>query len=236
MMTNHKILLSLSKKLIVSCQALEHEPLYGSDIMGKMALAAQQGGASGIRANTRKDIVAIKENVKLPVIGIIKRNYPDSLIYITPTILEIEELVSVGTEIIAMDATNRLRPGSLTLEKLIGQIKGRYPEQMLMADVSTVEEAIEAEKLGFDVVSSTLVGYTKETEGEKIYDNDYAILKQMLQHVHIPVFAEGNIYKPEVAKRCLELGCYAVVVGGAITRPQQITRRFVEGISFLRDE
>ncbi|MBA4601142.1 N-acetylmannosamine-6-phosphate 2-epimerase [Thermoactinomyces mirandus] len=231
-MTNHKILLSLSKKLIVSCQALEHEPLYGSDIMGRMALAAQQGGASGIRANTREDIVTIKENVQLPVIGIIKRNYPDSSVYITPTIAEIEELVSAGPEIIAMDATNRLRPGSLTLEKLIGQIKDRYPGQMLMADVSTTEEAIEAEKLGFDVVSSTLVGYTKETGGKKIYDDDYAILKQMLQHVHIPVFAEGNIYTPEAAKRCLELGCYAVVVGGAITRPQQITRRFVEGISF----
>lgn len=199
--------------------------------MAKMALAAQQGGAVGIRANSREDIAAIKENVDLPVIGIVKRDYPDSSVYITPTMLEIEELVSVGPEMIALDATNRLRPGSLTLEELVGQIKERFPDQLLMADVSTVEEALAAERLGFDVVSTTLVGYTRETEGKKIYDDDFAIVKEILQSVNIPVFAEGNVYTPETAKRCLELGCHAVVVGGAITRPQQITRRFVEGIS-----
>ncbi|MFD1395569.1 N-acetylmannosamine-6-phosphate 2-epimerase [Kroppenstedtia eburnea] len=230
-MTNHEVLQSLFNQLIVSCQALEDEPLHGGRIMAKMALAAQQGGAAGIRANSREDIAAIKENVDLPVIGIVKRDYPDSSVYITPTMLEIEELVSVGPEMIALDATNRLRPGSLTLEELVGQIKERFPDQLLMADVSTVEEAVAAERLGFDVVSTTLVGYTRETEGKKIYDDDFAIVKEILQSVNIPVFAEGNVYTPETAKRCLELGCHAVVVGGAITRPQQITRRFVEGIS-----
>ncbi|MBA4492856.1 N-acetylmannosamine-6-phosphate 2-epimerase [Paenactinomyces guangxiensis] len=230
-MTNQEVLHTLHKQLIVSCQALEEEPLHSSFIMGKMALAAQQGGAAGIRANSKEDIAEIKKQVHLPVIGIVKRNYPDSPVYITPTMLEVEELLSVETDMIAMDATSRPRPGGLSLEQLVRKIREKYPKQLLMADVSTVEEAIEAEKLGFHVVSTTLVGYTEETKGKKIFHHDYAILKEMVKSVSVPVFAEGNVYTPEAAKHCLDAGCFAVVVGGAITRPQQITRRFVGAIS-----
>ena len=102
---------NLEKKLIVSCQALPHEPLHSSFIMGRMALAAKEGGAYGIRANTKEDITEIKKNVDLPIIGIVKRDYENSKVYITPTMKEIEELMEVKPEIIAMDATISKRPG-----------------------------------------------------------------------------------------------------------------------------
>lgn len=223
--------LGVKHKLIVSCQALESEPLHSSFIMGRMALAALQGGASGIRANTAEDIREIKTQVQLPVIGIVKRDYPDSEVYITPTMKEIDELATVGPEIIALDATASLRPGGLMLSDLVQQIRAKYPDQLLMADVSSLQEAAQAEKLGFDMVGTTLVGYTSSSQGQKVYDNDFEILKKIVKTVHIPVIAEGNILTPDMAKRCLELGAYSVVVGGAITRPQQITARFVEHLN-----
>ena len=106
---------ALKGKLIVSCQALPQEPLHSSFIMGRMARAAKEGGAAGIRANTKEDIKEIQEVTGLPVIGIVKRDYPDSAVYITPTMKEIEELMEVKPEIIAIDATGALRPGNVTL-------------------------------------------------------------------------------------------------------------------------
>ena len=120
----------LKGKLIVSCQALPHEPLHSSFIMGRMALAAKEGGACGIRANTREDIKEIQQNVDLPVIGIVKRDYEDSEIYITPTMKEVDELMEVKPEIIAMDATIAKRPGGLTLDEFFHQVKEKYPDQL----------------------------------------------------------------------------------------------------------
>ena len=220
--------LGLYQGLVVSCQALEHEPLHSSFIMGRMALAAKEGGAVGIRANTAEDIKEIKAQVDLPVIGIVKRDYPDSPVYITPTMKEVEELAGAGAEIIALDATSDIRPGNLQLAELVKEIKSRYPEQLLMADISTVEEAVQAEQLGFDMIGTTLIGYTASTAGQKMYDHDFELFKQVAAAVKTPIIAEGNIMTPEMARRCLELGAYCVVVGGAITRPQQITERFVK--------
>ncbi|SMF90605.1 N-acylglucosamine-6-phosphate 2-epimerase [Paenibacillus uliginis N3/975] len=222
--------LGLGKGLVVSCQALEDEPLHSSFIMGRMAVAARMGGAVGIRANSAEDIKEIKTQVDLPVIGIVKRDYPDSKVYITPTMKEIDELVGAGSDIIALDATTDIRPGRLHLTELIQQIKDKYPQQLLMADISTVEEAVKAEELGFDLIGTTLIGYTESTAGQKMYDNDFELLKQVIQAVKSPIVAEGNVLTPEMAKRCLEIGVYCVVVGGAITRPQQITERFVKHI------
>ncbi len=218
----------IKKGLVVSCQALEDEPLHSSFIMGRMAKAAAQGGAAGIRANSAQDIREIKENVELPVIGIVKRDYPDSEVYITPTLKEVDELVDAGAEMIAVDATDRVRPGGVTLEDFFSEVKRTYPAQLLMADVSTIEEARKAEELGFDCVSTTMVGYTPYTNGQKLYQNDFAILKDFIQTISVPVIAEGNILSPEMAKTCLEIGVHAVVVGGAITRPQMITKRFID--------
>ncbi len=220
----------LKGRLIVSCQALPHEPLHSSFIMSRMAVAAKEGGASGIRANTKEDIAEIKKAVDLPVIGIVKRDYADSEIYITPTMKEIRELMEVKPEIIAIDATDRLRPEGKTLDEFFKEIRAEYPDQLLMADCSTYEECIHADELGFDFVGTTMVGYTPESQGLKIDADDFKILRDVMANVKHPVICEGNIDSPQKARRVLDLGSYCVVVGSSITRPQLITKKYVEAI------
>ena len=163
---------SIKGKLIVSCQALPDEPLHSSFIMGKMAKAAKQGGAKGIRANTCEDIKEIKNEVDLPVIGIIKKDYENSKVYITPTMKEVDDLISSKAEIIAMDATKDLRPGRIGIDEFFKEVKKKYPNQLFMADCSTVDEAINADKLGFDFIGTTLVGYTDQSKNDKIEENE----------------------------------------------------------------
>ena len=226
-MTEKKIE-NLKGKLIVSCQALPHEPLHSSFIMGRMALAAKEGGAYGIRANTKEDIQEIRHNVDLPVIGIVKRDYADSEVYITPTMKEVDELMEAGPEIIALDATGRLRPEGVALKDFFRQVKEKYPDQLWMADCSTVEEALHADKLGFDFIGTTMVGYTRQSEGDRIEEDDFRILREIIAKAKHKVIAEGNVNTPQKVKRVIELGAYSVVVGSAITRPQLITREFAE--------
>lgn len=221
----------LKGELIVSCQALEAEPLYGSEIMAKMATAAIEGGAKGIRANSLRDIQAIQRAVDVPVIGIIKKIYEDSEVYITPTVKEVDALVSQGVTVVAMDATGRIRPGGISLEAFFSEIRARYPRQLFMADVSNVEEARAARDLGFDLIATTLVGYTPYTEGE----NPLTVLEGIVQTLDAPIIAEGNIETPAMAARALELGAYSVVVGSAITRPQIITKRFVNQLHIHKE-
>ena len=221
---------SLKGKLIVSCQALPHEPLHSSFIMGRMALAAKEGGAYGIRANTKEDIAEIQTQVDLPVIGIVKRDYEDSKVYITPTMKEINELMEVRPDIIALDATHSLRPGGRTLDEFYRELRKSYPEQLLMADCSTVEEALFADQLGFDFIGTTLVGYTDQSKSLKIESNDFEIIRQIVAKVKHRVIAEGNINTPEKARRVIELGAFSVVVGSIITRPQLITKSFAEAL------
>lgn len=227
---------ALKGQLIVSCQALPQEPLHSSFIMGRMARAAKEGGAAGIRANTKEDIKEIQEVTDLPIIGIVKRDYPDSAVYITPTMKEIKELMEVKPEIVAIDATGALRPGNVTLADFFHQIKEKYPEQKLMADCSTIEEALFADELGFDFIGTTMVGYTPQSKGLKIEENDFEILRTILKKVKHPVIAEGNVNSPEKAKRVIELGSYAVVVGSSITRPQLITKGYAEAVNSVEKE
>ena len=220
----------LEGKLIVSCQALPNEPLHSSFIMSRMAVAAKEGGAGGIRANTKEDIAEIKKAVDLPVIGIVKRDYADSQIYITPTMKEIRELMEVGPEIIAIDATDRLRPEGKTLDEFFQEIKAEYPDQLLMADCSTYDECIHADELGFDFIGTTMIGYTPESQGLKIDTDDFKILRDVIANSKHKVICEGNIDSPQKARRVLDLGAFCVVVGSAITRPQLITKKYVEAI------
>ena len=221
----------IHQKLVVSCQALPHEPIHSSFIMGRMALAAFQGGACGIRANTKEDIAEIQKNVDLPIIGIVKRDYEDSAVYITPTMKEIEELMEVKPEIIALDATGAVRPGNVTLDDFFKECKEKYPDQLWMADCSTIEEALHADELGFDFIGTTMVGYTPQSQGDKIEANDFEIIRTILSKAKHPVIAEGNINTPEKVKRVIELGCYSVVVGSIITRPQLITKAFADALN-----
>lgn len=211
-------------KLVVSCQALPDEPLHSSFIMGRMALAAKEGGAVGIRAQSKEDILEIKKVTGLPVIGIVKRFYQDSEIYITPTKKEVEELFEAGCEIIALDATPRPRPNGEKMEDLVALIHSR--NLPAMADCSTYEEAVNAEKIGFDCVSTTLCGYTPYSEN--LPGPNLALIRKLAENLKIPVLAEGKINTPEDLKAVFEAGAYSAIVGGAITRPQNITKRFTE--------
>lgn len=211
----------MKKGLIVSCQALPEEPLHSPFIMSKMALAAKEGGAVAIRANGVEDIKAIKKEVDLPIIGIIKINYPNIKPYITPTMKEIEELLAINADVIALDATIDQD------EEFLKSLKRIYPNQKFMADISTVEEAVRAEALGFDYIGTTLVGYTDQSK--KL--NNFDVLEALVEKCKKPIVAEGNFDTPEKARKALDMGAYTVVVGGAITRPQLITKKFVEEIN-----
>lgn len=222
-----KFVAQVSKQLIVSCQALPDEALFGSEIMAKMATAAMQGGARAIRANTPVDVKAIKAAVDLPVIGLYKEVLPDYPVIITPTLKHALAIAEAGADIIAIDATERPHPeGELApfIEKIHAQTGC-----LVMADISNVAEGIAAEKAGADMVSTTLSGYTPYTP--KLDGPDLDLVKELAACLKIPVIGEGRYHTPEQVKQALENGATAVVVGGAITRPKEITARYVKVIN-----
>ena len=231
-MTNKEILKQIKGGLIVSCQALPTEPLYDSYIMSKMAWAAYLGGAVGIRANTVVDIKAIKEKVDLPVIGIIKQDYDDSDVYITPTMKEVDALVEAGCEIIAVDATNRLRPNGVTFEEFFKEVRAKYPNQLFMADTSCFEEGKLAAELGIDLVGTTMAGYTPYTKGRKLPDVE--LIERYVGELDVPVIAEGGIWVPDDLINVYKAGAFSAVCGTAITRPMDITKRFVRALEDVK--
>lgn len=230
-MTKLELFQKMEEKLIVSCQALPGEPLYVEDksIMYLMARAAKEAGAAAIRTNSVRDVVAIKKETGLPVIGLIKIQYEGYEGYITPTMKEIDELVQAGADIIALDCTLRRRGDNLTVNEFIKAIKEKYPEIILMADISTYEEGMNAQEAGIDMVSSTLSGYTKYSP--QLEGPDLELVRRLAKDLTIPLVGEGRIHTPEQAAAVLENGAFAVVVGGAITRPLEITKRFIDVIN-----
>ena len=225
---NEEILKKIKGGLIVSCQALSTEPLCDPYIMSKMAYAAKLGGAVGIRANTVIDIAAIKKTVDLPIIGIIKSVYDDSDVYITPTMKEVDELVNAGCEIIATDATKRIRPNGETLEDFFVSVRKKYPNQLFMADTSCFEEGKTAAELGFDLIGTTMAGYTPYTKGRVLPDLE--LIKKYSSELDKPIIAEGGIWTPDDLKNVYKNGAFSAVCGTAITRPMDITKRFVKAL------
>lgn len=213
-------------KLIVSCQALPDEPLYSPFIMGRMALAAKEGGAVAIRAQSSADINEIKKVTGLPVIGLVKRNYDDSPIYITPTMAEVEDLLNTDCEMVALDMTDRKRPGDEKVEVLVERI--HEAGRLVLADISTYEEGIKAASVGADAISTTLSGYTSYSP--QLTGPDVELVRNLSRELEIPVFAEGRINVPEDIKAVMEAGAYAPIVGSAITRPQLITAKFAKAL------
>lgn len=216
-------------KLIVSCQALPDEPLHSSFIMGRMALAAFRGGAAGIRANTVEDIAEIRSNVTLPIIGIIKKVYEDEPhVYITPTMAEVDALAECGVEVIALDATQRTHPNNRTLRDFFGEVRKKYPQQLFMADCSSIDEGMAAAEMGFDLIGTTLVSYTPYSQNVTLPPFD--VIAALVKNCGKPVIAEGNISTPEELRHAMGLGILTAVVGSAITRPMEITKRFVAAL------
>ncbi|MCY3979352.1 MAG: N-acetylmannosamine-6-phosphate 2-epimerase [Chloroflexi bacterium] len=219
-------LAAVKGKLIVSCQALEDEPLHGAAVMAKMALAAKIGGAAAIRANGPADIGAIKQMVDLPVIGLYKQG--GSGVYITPTFAAAAEIAEAGADIIALDCTDRPRPDGASVCELIERIQ-RELRLPAFADVSTLAEAQSAAAAGVAMAAPTLSGYTEDSAAQA--GPDFDLLARMIKALPVPVIAEGRIHSPAQARRALELGAWAVVVGSAITRPRSITARFVQALT-----
>ncbi len=220
--------MQFSTGLIVSCQAYEGEPLFGAHIMAAMAKAAEEGGAIAIRANTPADIAAIRKVTTLPIIGLYKIHSTASDVYITPHCASAEAIARAGCDVIAIDATPRRRHNDETLQDLIPFIRDRLGKPV-MADCSCIEDAQLAAALGTDCLGTTLAGYTAHgrpmTAGP-----DLAFVQQLVAQFTLPIIAEGRFGLPEQAAQALLLGAHAVCVGGAITRPQDITRRFVAAI------
>jgi len=228
---NKKIIDSLKNGLIVSCQVQPDDPVYSEEFVLKMAIAAQWGGAVGIRANTPEQIRAIKKKVDLPLIGLWKIWHDDTDVFITPTLDAAKAVWEAGAEIIALDCTDQITHEGAPAYKLLPIVKKEIPEALIFADISTYEEGVRAIKLGADIVGPTLYGYTEATKHIEVPDvREFARMCRDFKDKAY-VIMEGHIYTPDDAMKCLYLGAHAVVVGSAITRPHLITKRFVDLLS-----
>ena len=227
-------LTSLNHGIIVSVQAAQGEPLDRPDILTALAESALAGGACGLRMAQPENLRYFKErHPSVPLIGITKQPViPDNaheLVYITPTFSDVQRIAD-ACDIVAMDATQRPRPDGSTLADIVARTRQAYPNLKLMADVATVDEGLYADALGFDLVSTTLSGYTQDTLAKKANGPDFALLETLVRQSHRPILMEGRLWEPAEVHRAFELGAFAVVIGSAVSRPHEITRRFVQAI------
>lgn len=218
----------LKGKVIISVQAMPDEPLYKEECLTAMMQSVVNGGAKGLRLAGGRDVKNAKRLFNVPVIGLTK---PDKLpanwkevVYITPTLKEVRELVEAGADIIATDATLRKRPKE-SLEEMLAFIKQN--NKLAMADISNFEEGMNAAKLGFDFISTTLSGYTQNSDCTQ-NGPDFKLLEQLVKNTNCPIILEGRVWEPSEVDKSFELGAHCVVIGSAVTRPQLITKRFCE--------
>lgn len=215
--------------VVVSVQAMPSEPLYLEKCMVAMMKSVINGGAGGLRVAGVRDITNAKRLFSVPIIGITK---PDKIpanfkeiVYITPTIKDVIDVINAGADIVAFDGTQRKRPNNEKLQDLIKYI--HIKKKIAMADVSTIEEGLKAQEAGADVLSTTLAGYTLESASSPIDSPDFKLLEELVKQTNLPVILEGRIWEPWQIDKAFALGAHSVVIGSAITRPQLITKRFV---------
>ncbi len=220
------LLKRIEKGIIVSCQALEDEPLHSPGIMVLMAKAAIMGGASAIRANGARDVEDIRRAFDVPIIGLNKRVIQGYQVYITPTSEDATDILKAGADVIALDCTLRDRPEPL--ESIFSSIRRDFPDRLIMADISSFQEAVAISELRPDFIATTLSGYTEDSLDKP--KPDIELVELLSREFDIPVIAEGNYWEPEQVLRAFEAGAFSVTLGSVITRPQLITRRFTQHI------
>ena len=229
-MEKQAVLNQIRHGLIVSCQARQGWAMHGSDIMAAFAPAAREGGAVGLRGNGVQDLLKMRERVPdLPMIGINKQWLQGYEVYITPTYESARQIIETGVEVIALDATPRTRPGGVTFAQLAEEIRRKHPQVLIMGEVSTAREAKALRDLDIDLISTTLSGYTPDSEGIKTVN--LPLIREIRESTPFPIIAEGQIHTVEDAVAAYEAGAHSVVVGTSITRPEIITARFVQGIA-----
>lgn len=233
-MTKEALFALMKGTVIVSCQATPGEPLYDRErsVMPLMARAAKLAGAKMTRTSSVRDIIEIKEETGLPVIGLIKREYPGFQGRITMTMREVDECMAAGADVVSIDCTDCVRGDGLTPTEFLKAVREEYPNIIIMADCATFEEGVAAHAAGADLVGTTMNGYTPQTAGETGEPN-FALVARLVKTLPCPVIAEGRIHTPEQARKMLEIGAWAVVVGGAITRPLEIASRFMAAVRDL---
>lgn len=224
----NELIKQLMGGMIVSCQTEGEDPFNTNpEYMALFARAAEMGGAIGIRTQGIEKLKAIKMATKLPVIGLLKSQFPDGTVCITGSFNEVEQLIAAGSDIVAIDGTFRKREG-LSGPEFIKEVKLRFG-CIVLADIATYAEAKACEKAGADCVSTALNGYTPDTL--QFHDGpNYDVLKECVEGLNIPVFAEGRYNTPAEAGKAMGLNAYAVISGTAITRPRVITQWFVNEI------
>jgi N-acylglucosamine-6-phosphate 2-epimerase len=226
-MIMNEVFQKLQKGLIVSCQSEGASPFNSPEGVTMFARAAASAGAAGIRSEGIDKTRMIIGEIQLPVIGLVKSSFEDGCVRITGTFKDVEDLLSIGTTIVAIDGTFRLREG-LTGPDFIERIKQQY-DCIVMADIATEREAIACTAAGADCISTTLSGYTPETRHAAMAP-DFSLLAALARNLQLPIIAEGRITTPAMAAKAMTLGAWSVVVGSAITRPADITKWFIDAI------
>lgn len=236
MLTNQQILNNIKDGLIVSCQVKKDDPQYLDGCVVALAKAAVWGQANGLRINEPQNIADVKAVFPdVCVIGLWKKHRDDSEVFMTPSLEEVRACLKAGADIIAIDGTPRLIDGHQAWD-IIPQIKKEFPDKLIFADVRDDVDALGAIQRGADFVAPTFYRFSPHAKSSDL--PDWQMVCRMIEVASgkAKVVMEGKIWTPDDAIRALHYGCYAVVVGSAITRPHLVTRRFHDHLCGFKEE
>ncbi len=225
----------VARGVIVSCQLDSSEPLHTAQHCALFAQAAEAGGAVAIRGEGIQNLQEIRALTRLPLIGCVRGKYADGWVLVTPEANDVDRLARMGMDIVALDATMRVRPSGHDGIRFLAEARKRHPDLNLLADISTFEEGVRAADVGASALSTVLYGRTKETAEQTLsISPNLDLIYRLATTVGIPVLAEGFIWSTADASHAMESGAYGVIVGGAITRPRVITQLFVDAVDSYR--
>jgi N-acylglucosamine-6-phosphate 2-epimerase len=219
-----QLIVQMRNRLIVSCQAPPQSPLHDPYVIARIAQTAETQGVAGVRIDSPSHIVATRDLVTVPIIGLHKQIHDGSAVYITPTCSAALGVIEAGAAIVAVDATRRERPHGETLADIIGVIHAHG--RLVMADVATEVQGLAAADLGVDAIATTLAGYTDDCVRQP--GPDLRLVERLAMATRLPVFAEGRIRSAHDVRQAFRAGAHAVVVGTAITGIDKLVRHFVD--------